>query len=238
MVDFIKSLNQFVIEISALMGALTLLLGTIATLVMQSKKDKKLESFITDYDKRQTDRIDKHDVILEKLQSDISGIQCNISNIESKIDKIDKHVEDDAFKRKLKSKISVTVNSFLEVNSDLESPIQSIIIEGGHHAYVYFRDIREIGYESINLDQVKRNAVQVFRSLRSGFGGERNITPEFTKEVKRRIIPLIDKLVTDLLVFKSGLYNGTSDAKFLDLAAWFVDRVLTELILTYRLSNK
>jgi len=238
MIDFIKSLNQFVIEISALIAASTLFFGTITTLIMQRKKDKKLEEFITEYDKKQNERIDKHDTILEELQNSISEIKSDISQIESKVDKIDKHVEDDAFKRKLKSLISLTINSFLEVNSDLSSPVQSIIIEGGHNAYVYFRDIHEVGYENINLDQVKRNAIQVFRSIRSGLGGERNISPEFTKEVKKRIMPLIDKLVTDLLVFKSGLYNGTSDKKFLELSIWFVDRVLTELILTYRLSNK
>ena len=86
----------------------------------------------------------------------------------------------------------------------------------------------------------------IFRTLRSGDGGNINIDKAFKEHVKNNIaMPAIFELNVRLNKLKSGvfdgseadvkagIYNGGSDRELVNIALWFIDDVISKSVQTF-----
>ena len=155
-----------------------------------------------------------------------------IEKIEKSMVNMNKYIDNQSFNTKLRETIDLTIFSIIETNGkSLDNSMQSLLIEGSNEAYYFFKRIREVGYENININIIEKQGMQIFRKLRSDSGGNVNLNKTVKDLIKNKVAyPSLRNLMTKLILFKKGTYNGTSDKRFLEMASGFVSEIANNSI--------
>ena len=188
---------------------------------------------------------DMHEIkaLLEVQNARIEQLENLFFVFEQQMKLINAYVKEKNLFTKLKTEIEKRKTYYITEIPGLDNSIQSLIIEGCDKSYYFFKTIRENGYNNINSELVTKTAIQIFRTLRSGEGGNINIDTNFKEHVKNNIaMPAIFELNVRLNKLKSGvfdgseadvkagIYNGGSDKELINIAIWFIDDVISKSV--------
>lgn len=237
-----KELTEYFTALNVLIG---IIIATFGSLITFRKKVAELIKGLTGAKNSEAmvNGIKQIEAALFSLNQNIENTDMRISKLEQSLIPINAYVKEKNMLTKLKSAIGKRKTYYITEVPGLDNSIQSLIIEGCEKAYYFFKDIREAGYQNINSEIVNKTAIQIFRTLRSGSGGNINVDSEFKEHVKKNIaMPAIFQLNIKLNKLKSGvfdgsesdvkngIYNGGSDKELINIAVWFVDEIISKSI--------
>ena len=181
------------------------------------------------FGKKINSKISKQDLLQNK----------QILEIKTTLDKLNRYIDIEkkrnTFECRLFELIELNIDSFLATNPGISSVYSSMFIEAGANTYQFFNNIRKRNYKNINIKALDKRAIQIFRTLRSGYYVENSgsqIDTEVLNNLKIHVTyPLIKELLMKLATFQKANYNGTTDEHFLEIVGWYIMEIMNRSLI-------
>ena len=200
--EFLKSLNSSIAISIAIIAGITTLAGTVYNLVKNVKSKKSTSETLKDIQ-------DKLDKLTE--------------NFKILIDDRDKKI----FLHDLKMDIKQIGTIFVKNSESVE--FSKMIISGIELSTSFFKDIYTTGYDKIDSNMIKFQALGLLSNIRNTHLGSDYDSTDFIQIIKNTIaLPLIENLCTSLEMIKSGMFgtNGERDKEFKKICLTFIQEFL------------
>lgn len=218
---------QFIVAIATLLVTNGL---TLAKMVVDKRKAKEL------IDKKQTEEIGELHKKIETISEENRQLREMITEFINMYN----------FKYMLKNAIELKADSIVNSNPDLDTNIKTLLYSGREQTikfakHVFFSKI-EVSPEqlqdesSLIFDNLKMLCMTYLTEVRYMKRGKDKVEMTFARFMRdeTNLKNISYTLISNIIDFKNGVYNGHSNEKFIEIFTKFIEKAFQEGIIAYR----